>query len=73
MKVEIWALGKTTEPYLETGTGIFEKTAEKLFAVCVYHPAQCQNKNNRWQCLETGRSQNCVVQTSARRFSGAAR
>ncbi len=25
MKVEIWALGKTTEPYLETGTGIFEK------------------------------------------------
>lgn len=25
MKVEIWALGKTTEPYLETGIGIFEK------------------------------------------------
>lgn len=25
MKVEVWALGKTTEPYLETGTAIFEK------------------------------------------------
>ena len=25
MKVEAWAIGKTTEPYLETGIGIFEK------------------------------------------------
>ncbi len=25
MKVEVWAIGKTTEPYLETGTSIFEK------------------------------------------------
>lgn len=25
MKVELWAIGKTAEPYLETGTGIFEK------------------------------------------------
>ena len=25
MKMEVWALGKTTEPYLETGTAIFEK------------------------------------------------
>lgn len=25
MKVEVWAIGKTTEPYLETGIGIFEK------------------------------------------------
>ena len=25
MKVETWAIGKTTEPYLETGAGIFEK------------------------------------------------
>ncbi len=25
MKVEVWAIGKTTEPYLEAGTGIFEK------------------------------------------------
>ena len=25
MKVEAWAIGKTAEPYLETGIGIFEK------------------------------------------------
>lgn len=25
MKVEAWAIGKTAEPYLETGVGIFEK------------------------------------------------
>lgn len=25
MKVEVWAIGKTSEPYLETGIGIFEK------------------------------------------------
>ncbi|MBK9338690.1 MAG: 23S rRNA (pseudouridine(1915)-N(3))-methyltransferase RlmH [Lewinellaceae bacterium] len=25
MKVEVWAIGKTTETYLETGIGIFEK------------------------------------------------
>ncbi|MEQ1744338.1 MAG: 23S rRNA (pseudouridine(1915)-N(3))-methyltransferase RlmH [Saprospiraceae bacterium] len=25
MKVEVWAIGKTAEPYLETGIGIFEK------------------------------------------------
>jgi 23S rRNA (pseudouridine1915-N3)-methyltransferase len=25
MKVEVWAIGKTTESYLETGIGIFEK------------------------------------------------
>ena len=25
MKIELWAIGKTSEPYLETGTGIFEK------------------------------------------------
>lgn len=25
MKVEVWAIGKTSEPYLDTGIGIFEK------------------------------------------------
>jgi len=25
MKVEVWAIGKTSEPYLETGISIFEK------------------------------------------------
>lgn len=25
MKIEVWAIGKTTEAYLETGTAIFEK------------------------------------------------
>lgn len=25
MKVEVWAIGKTSEPYLETGIGVFEK------------------------------------------------
>jgi 23S rRNA (pseudouridine1915-N3)-methyltransferase len=25
MKVEVWAIGKTSEPYLETGVAIFEK------------------------------------------------
>ena len=25
MKIELWAIGKTTEPYLETGIAIFEK------------------------------------------------
>lgn len=25
MKVEVWAIGKTSEPYLETGIAIFEK------------------------------------------------
>lgn len=25
MKIDVWAIGKTSEPYLETGIGIFEK------------------------------------------------
>lgn len=39
MKVEVWAIGKTSEPYLDTGIGIFEKRLKNYLPFTwVLHP-----------------------------------
>ncbi|MFN0016107.1 MAG: 23S rRNA (pseudouridine(1915)-N(3))-methyltransferase RlmH [Saprospiraceae bacterium] len=57
MKVEVWAVGKTTEPYLDSGIGIFEKRLKNYlpFAWVVLPNVKTKTTDGNLLKLEEGK------------------